>query len=591
MLATACTLIFTWRRLFVGMDLQDESYYVLVPWRWALGDRPFVHEQNLAQVGGFLEYPFIKLFGVLRGYDVTGLVLYARHLYLLLMIAVAAVVVVAVCRLLRWELALVAGTVFVSFIYWQTPQLSYNTIAAAFLTLGTALGLWVVFFEGGRGWAFASGAAFGLGVVAYPTLVFIMPFFAVFLALAMGQRSVAVLAERSFSAPPDPDRPPTGRPAWRAISFWVLGGVAVLLPFGLFVLSFGVHSLERSWSYSMTVASHVRQLGGAPKAVEVTSGFWRFLWSRPYLLVAALLAYLIFLRWPRIGRLLLALLPVALWLAGQRSQLNAAGFVIVYALLAPYLFLFVPRSLRHVGAKLLYWVWAPSVIAGAMTAFTSAAGYVSAPVGLLPALIASGVFLAWSLEGWRSPAGDGASAEAGTGTSWLALLVLVAILGVTVAFQFQFQERAVPYSDLTKRFDFGPWWGIRVTPERYAELRLYSTDLQAQGRPGDQLLEFSQAPGYYLFWNGGIAANSYWLSVEDAAGRLPQSTVDYYRRNRIVPTLVVHLIQTAGMTDAELAAACGGLAYPPTLVRPGYAFQRKPADETTEEVLARLPRQ
>ena len=78
----AVALVLTWRRLFFGMDLQDESYYILVPWRWALGDKPFVDEENLAQVVGFLEYPFIKAFEVLRGGDVTGLVLYGRHLYL-----------------------------------------------------------------------------------------------------------------------------------------------------------------------------------------------------------------------------------------------------------------------------------------------------------------------------------------------------------------------------------------------------------------------------------------------------------------------------------------------------------------------------
>jgi hypothetical protein len=53
---------------------------------------------------------------------------------------------------------------------------------------------------------------------------------------------------------------------------------------------------------------------------------------------------------------------------------------------------------------------------------------------------------------------------------------------------------------------------------------------------------------------------------------------------------VMHLTPTAGRTDAELTASCGGLQYPPTLVRPTYAFQRKRADETTLDVLSRLPR-
>jgi hypothetical protein len=104
--AVGLALFFTWRRLFIGVDLQDESYSVLIPWRWALGDRPFLQEQNLQQVQGLLTYPFVKLFGVLRGYDVTGLVLYTRHLYLLLMLGVAVVAFLFLRRFIRWQLAL-----------------------------------------------------------------------------------------------------------------------------------------------------------------------------------------------------------------------------------------------------------------------------------------------------------------------------------------------------------------------------------------------------------------------------------------------------------------------------------------------------
>ena len=101
MVTAAAALLFTWSRLFVGMDLRDESFYVLVPWRFVLGDRPFVQEQDLFQLPGLLEYPFLKLFGLLRGNDPTGLVLYTRHLYLLLMIGVAVAVFLLLRRLVR----------------------------------------------------------------------------------------------------------------------------------------------------------------------------------------------------------------------------------------------------------------------------------------------------------------------------------------------------------------------------------------------------------------------------------------------------------------------------------------------------------
>jgi hypothetical protein len=603
-------LFFTWRRLFVGMDLRDESYYVLVPWRWALGDRPFVQEQNLLQLPGLVTYPFIKAFGVLRHYDVTGLMLYTRHLYLLLMIVVAAVAFLFLRQLVRWQLALLASCVVVTYVYWATPQLSYNTLALAFLTLSATLAAWVAAAGGRRLLALASGVCLGVACVAYPTLLFTVPFWAVLFAFAHGRRAVGTIAEGRFMHPPDPEGPPTGKPAWRALSAWVLGGLVVLLPAVLLVLSFGPRNLVRAWHATMSGAKVVHQLGGASKAVNIAQGAYRFVTWRPYMVIAALVVYLVYRRWPRAGRALLAATPVALWLAAQRPLLWGGGYVIVYALLAPYLYLFIPRERRVAGARLLICVWAPSLVAGAMTAYTSAAGYVNGAVGLAPSVLASGLFLCWALEavvpgqGALPAASDGVHSvwsgecteeptlpDRATGrVPWLAMAVLIAIVGVTVAFQFQFQQRDVPRRELTSRFTSGPWWGIKVTPERRLLMDTFATDLRIQARSDDDLLIFFEGSGFYLYWWGSNAANSYWI-YPTLDGNLPQSTVSYYRRRRLVPTLVVHLAPTAGMTDEELAAACGGLEYPPTLVRPTYAFQRKPAGETTEEVLARLLRQ
>ena len=396
--AATVALVLTWRRLFVGMDLQDESYYVLVPWRWALGDRPFVQEQNLLQLPGFLTYPFVKAFGVLRDYDVTGLMLYTRHLYLLLMIAVAAVAFLFLRRLVRWQLALPAACVVLTYIYWATPQLGYNTLALAFLTLSTSLAAWVVAARGRRALALASGVCLGIACVAYPTLLFVVPFWAILFAFAHGRRAVGMIAEGTFMHPPDPPGPPTGRSAWRGLSAWVLGGLIVLVPVGLLVLSYGPHNLVRAWHTTMSGAKVLHQLGGASKAVDIAQGVYRLVAWRPYMVVAALAIYLVYLRWPRVGRALLAGTPIALWLAAQRPLLWGGGYVIVYVLLAPYFYLFIPRELRVAGARLLICVWAPSIVAGAMTAYTSAAGYVNAAVGLAPSVVASGLFLSWALE-------------------------------------------------------------------------------------------------------------------------------------------------------------------------------------------------
>jgi hypothetical protein len=447
----AASLALTWPRLFVGVDLMHARFDGLVPWRWVLGDRPFVQEPSFLQYRGILEYPFLKLFGLLRHNDPTGLVLYTRHLYLLMMIGVAAAVFLLLRRLVLWQLALVIACVYVTYTFQATPRLSYDTMAQALLTLGAVFGAWVVVLRKGRGYALASGASFGLAVVAYPTLLFVMPFFAVLFAFAHGRRAVGALAEGAFVEPPDPDGPPTGHDAWRSLSAWAAGGALVLLPVGLLLASFGVGNVARSWRNTVSGARAIGQLGGAGKTVEVVRGYWGLLTWQPVVIAAAVVVYLIYRRWPHLGRALLAGLPFVLWLSAQRSPIDTSGYVQASALLTLYLFLFVPEPRREAGAKLLIWVWAPAMIAGIMTAFTSALGSRDSAVGLAPCLMVCGLFLAWALVA-VTPGGDvgesrpapARSRAVPAGSPWLALLVLVAIVAVTVGFQFRFQERSVP---------------------------------------------------------------------------------------------------------------------------------------------------
>ena len=200
--------------------------------------------------------------------------------------------------------------------------------------------------------------------------------------------------------PPDPPGPPTGPAAWRALSAWVLGGALVARPGRprRAELRASRTSCAR-WGTTMAGAKVLHQLGGATKAFDVAQGF-----------VAVPRVAPVHAR--RGARRLSRLPPLAAGGAsapGRRAarrsgwrrsgrMLWGAGYVIVYAFLAPYLYLFIPRERRMTGAQLLIWVWAPALVAGAMTAYTSASGYLDSAVGLAPAVVVSGLFLCWALE-------------------------------------------------------------------------------------------------------------------------------------------------------------------------------------------------
>jgi hypothetical protein len=574
----AASLAVTLWRLRVGADLVDEAFSVLVPWRWALGDRPFVDEQNLSQAAGLLAYPFMKAYAAFGGTDAAGLVLFGRHLNLGIAIGAAACVVLLARRSLPAVLSALVAAPVVTVVLFETPQVTANTLAALLLAAGAALG-GVTVLGGSRRYALAAGVAYGLAGIAYPTLLLMAPFVGVFLAGSVGDRGTGMLARGAL---PSSGPGATGRSAWRAVSSWALGLTCVVIPALALVTGIaGVSNLRRSWHYTLGVAETLDQLGGASKAVEVTSSFFALLTGEWYIVVAALVSLLVFRARPSAGRWLLLLTPPALWVTATTGGLRAAGAAIVFALAAPYLYVFVPRRRREDGARLLVWIWPPALLLGAMTAYTSADGLERAAVGLFPGLVLSGLFLAWGLQPLRLRDG---------GAPWPAALGLAAVVLATLAMQVQFQHGGASLGDLSERMPNGPWRGIAVTPDQRAHLSAAAADLARQERPGDLLLVYPQGAAVYLSWPGEIAANTYQLYSDDPKAPLPKATVSYYRRHREAPTLVTHLMRTEGRSAAELTARSGGLEYPAVVVRPGYAMSRRPPADTVADVLRRLPR-
>jgi len=571
----------TWWRLSLGADLVNEAFSVLVPWRWALGDRPFVDEQNLSQSAGMLLYPFDKLYALLGGNDSTGLVLYDRHLYLGLGLLTAFCVFLLVRRELPRVLAVLVAAPFATIVLFETPQVTANTLCALLLSCGAAL-VAVSVLGGPRVFALLAGVAVGLACIAYPTVLLLTPFCAVLIAFSVRDWLGPFFPEVEMTSRPSVSQsPPSGLRAWRVVSVWALGGFGVVVPVVAGVVAIaGPANLRRCWDYTISLARQLDQLGGTSKASEIFLAFVTLLVEQWYVVLAALLALVILRVRPRVGRWLLLLTAPAVWVTGATSQSGVAGAVILYALAAPYLYVFLPYERRRDGARLLSCVWAPAVVIGAMTAYTSADGFVRAAVGLLSGLVVSGLFLAWGLEPLRRHRG---------GLAWAAV-ALAGIVVVTLAFQVQFQVGGVRLSRLDMRMTDGPWKGIALTGPQGRLLSSISDDLSRATRQGDRLLAYPQATAFYLCWPGKIAANTYQLYVAGPSSPLPAATLSDYRRRREIPTVVAHVVRTSGTTPEELRHESGGLGYPPVEVSPRYVIERKPPGESVEDVLARLPR-
>jgi hypothetical protein len=562
-------LVVAWRRLFLGVDLTDEGFTVAVPYRFALGARPFVDEMNILQTAALFSYPFVKVYVWLHG--ATGIVLFMRHLYLLWSVGVAAVAFAGLRRGVRWEHALLATLVCTTLVIARIGDLSYNTLGAGFLVIAMGLGARALVGDGGDRWLVAAGAAQALAALAYPTLVLVVPVAAVCLfAAAAGRRR-------------------------RAVGAFAVGAVATFVAEALLLASFGMGNVLRCVHYQLSDWQRLNDGSGPAKLHAVIDGAVGHLGLYPLIVLAALVVWLVYRRYP-LARLALVAAPFALLPFGQQLVSGTDGFAVVYGLAAAYFYLFVPAERRGPATTLLVWGYLPALAAGLLTGYSSAAGWLQMDVGLLPAMVLSGVFLALSLA-----PGDGEPDALRAALPALGVACLSGILAVSLVCDYRFLPRAVPYAQLTATMHGGPYAGIRATPQRAAYLDQLRADLPRVATASDRLLIFYQAPAFYLFWPHRVATNSVWISsargldVNDDPGPLPPATTAYYARRGVRPDVVVRVLNTYGLSPAELLSrysadldsTSAGAAYRVVLVRSQYAVFRRVGAATPVAAAAR----
>jgi putative flippase GtrA len=546
-------LAFTYSRLYRGIDLLDESFYIAVPYRFALGARPFVDEVNLLQLAGLVVYPFVKAFVAISG-GATGLMLYTRHLYLLFALGVATSVFCLLRTLMRWQYAALAATLYVSYFAFDLPQLNYNTLASGFLTLGVVLGLWTILHGRSHWYMVAAGVCHGVAVFVFPTLIVIVPLYAIAAALVSAGRR---------------------RAAWA----YVAGAGAAGAAGAIVLVSFGVGNVLRSVRFQLADAKRVGQGGGFAKVGNVISGWERLMMSRAHLLVIAAVLYLIYRRYPRARLLLLAYVPPSLFMGGLRWLLEAAGFAIAFMFVSFFLLLFTDARDRSLVVKLAAWGLVPALAAGIMTGYTSASSFVNSEVGFLPAMLCCAALLVLV----AAPRPGEPQDRLARALPWLTAAALTLTVAATIVYQFAYIPRMVPYRTLTVQMRAGPYAGIYTTVPRAAFLTKFSADLATLVRPDERIIVFNGLPAAYLMWPHAAAANTVWITTSGGApGVLPPATWDYFKQAGVVPDVVIRIANPAEATPWAVAHQLnGGLPYPLVLTRtdvlPNYIVYRRPA--------------
>lgn len=503
------TVALTFVRLRYGVDLADEAFYAALPYSFTIGHLPFVDEQHILQMAALLTWPLVAVFKAVRG-DATGLVLFLRVAWLVFVLGVGAACFTTLRRLVRWEVALLVALLPVLAVPFTIPSLSYNTMSSQLLLLGVVLGARTVVLGDRPRWLIVAGVAHGLACIAYPTI-----------AVAVVAFGVALLGIYR-------------REALRPVLAYALGvGVigAGLLAFFVYI---GVGNVLAAVAYTGSLGGYT---GGTRKLAHIVAQIaGNVRWLRVGL--AALLIAASGLGERFLGgkaRWLLLLVPLPL-LAGTTLLITTRSLSFI-TLFGAFATLLLPVARRGDARLTRLWAWGavPALVAGAVTGYTSTNGFMAVGIGMLPAIVVSGVLLAHGLD----------TGKAARAAALVAVLAFTA--GTLVYFQWTIVFHDIAISDETAYLADGPWAGLHTSWYRAGDARDLTADVRTYGRPGDRILFFNSMPGGYLVSTLQPDTNALWLSRSDE--KVPvvkNATMAYFRRTHTLPTLVFRRVDGNG---------------------------------------------
>ncbi len=516
-IALLCALAYRFR---FGAELTDETFSIALPYRFVLGDRPFIDEVSTAQSAGLIVFPFTWLFVKLKG-GTAGLVLFARALHFFFKVAAAVSVFLAARRWLTSKSAQIAVSfVPFTFVPHSIPNVGYNALGATFLVVGGFLSAAAIAEESPNlKLLVGSGVGYGLAALAYPPVV-AAPLLATVLVL--------------FCAP---------KRRLAAVVAMVGGGAIVLLLVSPALVPAGISGIKASFNFGSELVPRPRS-----KFLQVLSDWWTT--AQP--LVIGTYAACIVLWRLRSRALTSIVVPVLVlvlvtWFGDLSSTALTALHTVTWAgLLAPALVLTAGLDSVFVRGALL--VCAPSIVAGLFTAYASSNQTTNGCIGLYPAATLLCVAAVRALD------------RARTERIW-AFAPAALFAGMLVWRSYQFVYRDAPIEQLTTVVKSGPFKGIRTSAARAAIFAELEGIANKYDREDGHVLINYENPGAYLFSRMRPSTNTVWpLSYFGQA-----SLLEYWRAHANGKGIVI-----------KVHGSARGPLVDPVVEAPGRLLERTP---------------
>ena len=501
----ALFLLLLWRCPY-GFDWSDEAYQSAVPYRLAMGDRPFIDTWEVHQLSGMIALPFLRVFLLFSGGATDGMLLFFRYLGVSIQFLVA-LYAFFVLRRAHGDVpaALCAGLVLMH-SHYAMNNFFYNSMTLLFLLLSFLLLMDAACVRSGgagRGETVRtalSGAAYALSVLAYPYVVLTLPVW-----LLYWWRRVRRAEDR--------------KPEKRALFVWLGGVLAPALLFAAFVLV--RCPLRELWQ---NIGGMLHDPDHQSESLVHVMGYYfnaiRVLYGPAAYGAAALCAYgaatclvkraAVQRRMRTLGLFFAAAVVLCelVWIvpydypAYHKITMAAAGL----AMVAPGVYFLAGR--RKSPLLWLYFLGCALSVAVQIGSNTR----VRASLGmLLPASVASALYLVDTVRAAACGARLRRALTAAATAAVAAMLLLTAGLRLTAVY------RDEPIPKLTARIASGPAKGLRTTPESADKLAVLSAAVCDNAPESGALLMTNLMPIGYLLTDLPPATPSCYNMTMDAA--------------------------------------------------------------------------
>lgn len=516
LLLSCFVVVATFFRLRFGVDFTDEAFALAIPYRFLLGDKPFVDDWTLNQTVGLFLYPMVRAYRAATG-GIEGLILFSRYIYFALSASLAAVAYFTFRSQLGWALALLIAASYLAFIPFQIPNLNYYSLGVGLYSAGILFALPSVLSEEKNKKPLVCGVLHGFAAIAHPALSLAVLFY------------LACLSAKEF----------------RRLALPYFIGVIVVATPALIYFAGNFSAVHHVFLFTLNKYSV------SPEYRLGSQIFFRYMGQLLYTGITPLLVISSWLLLPLLRRramiVILPLMTIATHLVAMMHLpvvIDGIGrhFYLLYlALVAPCLlfFLFLRSSKEEFNfAKSLFaFVWVPSVFAGLVLSAVSNNGLVLVGVAGLPAITTGVVFL-WLVVG---PTGN---RELIAPFSFASLTLVILLL-----FQL-FPHKNGRIENLDSQVEEGPYKGLYTTRFKREYLKKISYDLKMVAKPDRHVLFYFQFPAGYLLSEMKPSTPSLWTTCIRADR---SECIEYYKRRMKVGDVVVRMRSNFFRNQLEVA--------------------------------------